>query len=30
MDKKPKRKMAVHDLQGSFSDKASFYTYMKE
>ena len=30
MDKKPKRKMPVHDLQGSFSDKKSFCTYLRE
>ena len=25
-----KRRMPVQDLHGSFSDKASFYTYLKE
>ena len=25
-----KRRMPVGDLQGHFSDKASFYTYLKE
>ena len=27
---KIKRRMPVNDLMGRFSDKASFYTYLKE